>query len=100
MSEIEELKQQRKELDRKIRELETQQISSGEARLAFRHYSGSRPDDWLVQYHVKYIGGGYRITNKWLTLVYLPDKKSAKSAIMSVINDLQNLLKAVEEVTL
>lgn len=100
MKELEELKRQRKELDAKIRELESQSICAGKARISYRHYTGSRADDWLLQYHVKYIGGGYRIANKWTTLVYLPDKEAAKSAIETVINDLKNLLKAIEEVTI
>lgn len=47
-TELEQLKAQRRELDKKIRELEHPKYSVDGARLFLQTYTGGRPDEWVV----------------------------------------------------
>ena len=92
-SEIEKLKQQRKEITQRIRELSENQTTVGVARIGMEHYPTFKPDRWylaIAVQNIDYAMGG-RQSFSYRSVVNAQDKKAVVGAIPGIIKDLQEL---------
>lgn len=87
---LEELLKQRKEIDKKIQELKSGNISNGCVKLVKEHYPTSRPDDWCVM--ISAIGSP-RPTNR--TIIRTTDKSEIIPMLDAAINDLTGLREKI-----
>jgi len=93
MTELEKLKAQRKELDKKIRELEHPKYAVDGAKCYLQKYAGGRPDEWLVR--LEEIND---TTGKDSAYKQIASAKSLNDAIEFIeaqIGTLQNLLHKI-----
>lgn len=93
MTELEQLKAQRKELDKKIRELEHPKYAVDGAKCYLQKYTGGRSDEWLVR--LEEIND---TTDKDSAYKQIASAKSLNDAIEFIeaqIGTLQNLLHKI-----
>jgi prefoldin subunit 5 len=93
MTELEQLKAQRKELDKKIRELEHPKYEIDGARLFLNTYSGGRPDEWAV-----YLEEINNTTDKPWAYKKIISARSKAEAIEYLENQIKILQALVDEV--
>lgn len=95
MSQLEELKRQRKELDAQIRALqaEKQEINCGDCTLRFYNKNYPQLND-KINLSVQRYGAFKRKSNKQ-TIFYVDTKEEAAGRIESLISDLQNILNKI-----
>ena len=86
MSELDELIAQRKEIDRKIRELKNTDIYCGNAKWKLVSYP--RGDEWTVYVKKRTIDPHY---DRWYAVIQLTDKHKALDELDLLIKDLQGL---------
>lgn len=89
------LKEQRKNIDRRIKELTTFEIVSDRCKFYKKHYSGVRNDEWLVTYRSRIFAFPNEDKNR--TLIASPNREDAINEIDNVIEDLRALKKTIEE---
>lgn len=87
MSEIEKLRRERAELNKKIKAILTQETVNGKAQLLCYPKDGA-PDEWRLR--VKSERGQF-ITERWVSIYTDTDKEKTIAAIDRYINDLQGL---------
>ena len=93
MDDLNELLRQRKELDRRIRELREQDTTYGDAKYFVQHYAAGHPDDYCVA--IKCRKGNGLAT--WKTITVEADKARAIGRFRKQIMDAQQLLKKLLE---
>lgn len=94
MTELEKLKAQRKELDKRIKALENPKYEVDGARCYFQKYRGPRPDEWVVR--LEEIDN---TTNKsaYKQIVSAKTKAEAINYLELQIVSLQNLVELLKE---
>ena len=94
MTELEELKKQKKEIEAKIRELQNNVVTYGRAKLDYCYFPTARDNEWFVAYltnHVDYIDN-----ERYFSLVRGHDKQKVIDGIDNVIEDLKGLKEKLE----
>ena len=94
-SELENLKNQKRELERRIKELENNTVIYGCAKLDMEHYPTQLPDRHYIAIMVdeSYLGGN---RNRWRTVANGKTRDDAINQIPTIINDLQSLYNQVK----
>lgn len=93
MTELEQLKAQRKELDKKIRELEHPKYVVDGAKCYLQKYTGSRPDEWLVR--LEEVNDTTDNASAYKQIVSAKSLNDAIEFIEVQIGTLQNLLHKI-----
>ena len=95
MSELDRLIKQRKEIDKKIKELKNNSVLCGRAKLDVEHYPTQLPDRHYVAIMTdeSYLGGN---RNRWRTVANGKTRDDAINQIPTIINDLQSLYNQVK----
>lgn len=94
MDDLNELLRQRKELDRRIKELREQDTTYEDAKYFVQHYVPGRPDEFC--FAIKCRKGNGLTT--WKTVTAEADKEHAIGRFRKQIQDAQQLLKKMEAV--
>lgn len=101
MTELEQLKAQKREIEEKIRALKNQSTQYGMAKIDVDRYPTAKPDRHFLAIYYKPIPyGGYEKRNKWQTIFSANDRQSVIDAIPAIVSNLQKLyenLTAIEE---
>lgn len=92
MSELEELIEHRKEISRRIKELQEQETTYEDAKYFVRHYAGGRADDYCIAIKCRQGNG----LTTWKTITAEMDKAHAIGRLKKQIQDAQGLLKMLE----
>ena len=96
MTELEQLKEQRKEINKRIRELEHPKFEVDGAKLYWQHYSGPKDDEWsIVLRCVDPNSSNPELCNRKVTIAHATSKEQAISCLSTQIATLQNLYKVV-----
>lgn len=95
MSELEELKKQKREIEQKIKELECTAVVCGCAKLDKEHYPTARPDEWAI-YIKRILGEELERQFGWYSIIRSQDKEWCINQIQIVVNDLQGLLEKLK----
>lgn len=90
MDELEKLLAQRKELDRKIKELKCASSTVGSAKIELIHYPSARQSEWVVSVRTS---AQFENEYRWRGIIRHPDKMTAVKKISDVIEDLKALQK-------
>lgn len=93
MTELEQLKAQRKELDKRIRELEHPKYEVDGARLFLRTYTGCRDDEWVVKLETI---DTVKHTSAYKQIISAKSKSEAIEYIENQIKTLQELVDRVD----
>ena len=97
MTELEELKQQRREIDAKIKELEGGKIlRCGNARYEHREYGTGKVEEIIAINRPRELRGK-RYSEWWGQMICAKTKEELMAALSSTIADLQQLLERMEE---
>lgn len=95
MNELDLLIQQKKDIEKRIKELKNNASVVGQAKIDFEHYSTSKPDR-------HYLGIFYKPLDsrrpRWMTIFSANDRKSVVDAIPPIIENLQELYDRNKEV--
>ena len=94
MTELEELKAQRKELDKKIRELEHPKYEVDGAKCYLQKYTGSRPDEWVVRLEEL---NNTTYKSPYKQIISAKTKPEAINYLELQIVSLQNLVELLKE---
>lgn len=96
-NELAELKAQKREIERKIKELETGEcVTIGSTKIGKEHYQTTRPDRWYLAIekdNTRYDGEGLRKT--FHSIISAKHKYEIIDAIPKLINDLTALYNEV-----
>lgn len=96
MTELEELKQQRREIDAKIKELEGgRYIRCGNARYEHREYSTGKVEEIIAVNRPRELRGQH-YSEWWGRLISAPTKDELVAILRETIADLQQLLERLE----
>ena len=96
MTALEELKQKRRELDAKIKELENGRIlRCGDARYEHRVYSSGRVDEIIAVNRPRELRG-HRYSEWWGQVISAKTKEELVAKLRETIADLQQLLERME----
>ena len=96
MNELEELLKQKRDIESRIKELKHQEIRCNRATLKLDHYNSFRSDEWKVMYKVDCEDIlGSKDSNRLVATA--TTKNQCIENLKIVIEDLQGLLKKVEE---
>ena len=96
MTALEELKQKRRELDAKIKELENGRIlRCGDARYEHRVYSSGRVDEIIAVNRPRELRG-HRYSEWWGQVISAKTKEELVAKLRATIADLQQLLERME----
>lgn len=90
---IAELMAQKKELERKIRELQNQAQICGRAQIKKTVFPTSKPDEWSVSIKAVEIDREER----WRAIIRNNDRQKAIDQIQTIIDDLKGLQKKLTE---
>ena len=93
VTKLEKLKAQRKEIDKKIRELEHPKYVVDGAKCYLQKYAGSRPDEWLVR--LEEIDDTMAKNSAYKQIVSAKSLNDAIAFIETQIAILQNLLQNI-----
>ena len=93
--ELDALRKQRSELDRKIKALQNCVITSERCRFFRKHYGTCRKDEWIVSYRSRIFA--YPNEDKHRTLIATPNRQQAIDEIDKVIKDLETLKQRIGE---
>lgn len=95
MSELQELKEQKKQIEQRIRELECTSIYCNRAELRFDRYSGGRHAEWKVRYRVdtSYLVDYAKDRSYFIAIANT--KEQCLENLKTAIEDLQGLLEKV-----
>ena len=97
MNELEELKQKRREIDTKIKELEGGKIlRCGNARYEHRVYGTGKVEEIIAINRPRELRGK-RYSEWWGQMIRAKTKEELMAALSSTIADLQQLLERMEE---
>jgi prefoldin subunit 5 len=96
-SKLEQLKAQRRELDRQIKELSHPKYEVDGARLVFKTYKTCRLDEWVVS--LEEIVGVHKKSSAYKQIISAESKDDAIEYIETQIAILQALLDKVKEST-
>lgn len=97
MTELEELKQQRREIDAKIKELEGgRYIRCGNARYEHREYGTGKVEEIIAINRPRELRGE-RYSEWWGQMICAKTKEELVVMLRSTIADLQQLLERMEE---
>lgn len=91
MSELDELIKQKKEIEKKIKDLKSQASAYGAASCAFERYPTDLPDRWYVALDIAYVGTGYKRKSSRRSIINGASKQEVIAKIPDVIRDLQGL---------
>ena len=94
MTELEQLREQKKKIDQRIRELKRREIVVGKVKIGMESYPTDLPDRYYVA-----IEAGYRDGNRtdamgrtaWRSIINGPSKEAVVAGIPEIILDLQAL---------
>ena len=96
MTALEELKQKRRELDAKIKELENGRIlRCGDARYEHRVYGSGRVDEIIAVNRPRELRG-HRYSEWWGQVISAKTKEELVAKLRATIADLQQLLERME----
>lgn len=96
MSEIEELKKQKKEIEKRIRDLENKNLISGKAKRDSMKFSTHRPTEYFVAVLCEPCDGGQA---RYRRIVESRNMAELPGMLEEVITDLQALLAKMKEET-
>ena len=94
MNELEELIRQKKELEKRIKELKNQACIVGRVKIDVEHYPTRKPDRHYLAVFYRPLDNG---REKWQTIFSANNKQSVVDAIPSIVNDLQELYNRNKE---
>ena len=94
MTRLDELRQQKKEIDAEIKQLLQKEIVTERCKFHKEHY-GARTDEWIVTYKSRSAVSTHEEKNK--RLIANPNRKKAIQEIGEVIKDLQEFKKLLEK---
>lgn len=89
MTELEELKKQKKEIEAKIRALENREVSFGRTKIAKVRYYGGREPEWIVS--VKRKAVDFEDKERFFPIIVAHDKQKVIDEIDVVIENLKGL---------
>jgi len=99
MNELEKLKQQKREIEKRIKELTYgRTVRCGDAKLDRISYSGSHLPDWRVMvwtYQKDYVGKDRK--QPWRSICVSTDRQDAINHIQPIIDSLTELLEKLKE---
>ena len=95
MSELESLIQQKKALEKKIKELKRQSVQFGLAKVDVEHYPTLNPDRHFLAVYYKPLNNGHE---KWQTIYSAKSKQEVIDAIPVIISNLQNLYTVLTQI--
>ena len=95
MTELEQLIEQRRELDRRIREIREQNITCGSVKLYRRHYTGCHPDDWCLAVKTD-IHSEFRPV-VWRTISADTDREKVVRQLPGIIRDMNELQRRLRQ---
>lgn len=90
MTEIEKLRQQKKELEQRIRELSCKETTCGRAKYGTEHFTMGRPDRHYIKIRSEWTNAALR-NSRWLSIFSAESKQDAVEKIPGIIRDLQEL---------
>lgn len=98
MSEIDQLKAQRREIDQKIKELEQAEKNArvGRAKMSYVHFSGIAPDYYAISVLCNKVTLCDNDKTMWRTIIQGARKPEAVAQIPKVIADLQALYEQLK----
>lgn len=85
MTRIEELREQKRLIEKEIKELTNADIVCNRAKLKFQHYSTERSDEWIVCMKAN------ASKCRWFPVFYANSKSEAIAEIPKLIDDLNGL---------
>ena len=88
MTELEKLKEQKREIETKIKALQNQTEQYGIAKIDLEHYPTSKPDRHYLAIHYKPLGDG---RPKWQTIFSALDRQGVIDAIPGIVENLKQL---------
>lgn len=88
MNELEKLKEQKREIEAKIRALMNQTEQYGIAKVDVEHYPTAKPDRHYLAIHYKPLDNGRQ---KWQTIFSATDRQSVVDAIPGIAENLKQL---------
>jgi len=103
MDELQQLMQQRKELDQKIRQLrKNYPVICGKAKLDKESYPTDKPDRWMIAINCKpkdppAKGSPWAKESIWRTIINGDNRQECAEAIPGIIKDLQTLYDSIRE---
>jgi hypothetical protein len=98
MNELDNLIQQKKELERKIKALKNQSDTVGQVKIDVERYPTDKPDRFFLAVFYKPIPyRGYEPRNKWQTIFSANDRRSVINAIPAIVENLKELYNRNKE---
>ena len=97
-NELTDLIQQKRDIERRIREIKNQKMTNGVARIGMEHYAPDLPDRWYMGISTIFASPdrpGYRGAPKYRSVIVGSCKKDVIKKIPDVIKDLQGLYDMV-----
>lgn len=91
---IKELTKQKKQIEAEIRELQSETIICGVARIDYEHYPTSRPDEYRLMIMANVVDPK---DNRWRTVARDTDKEELVRKILPIINSLEGLKEKIEK---
>ena len=88
MNELMELIEQKKEIERRIKELKDNAQIVGQAKIDVQHYPTGKPDRHFLAVYYKPLDSGRQ---KWQTIYSANDRKAVINVIPQIIGNLQEL---------
>jgi hypothetical protein len=93
MKSVEELKRQRAELDRQIKELQQQAIERGSVKIRQEHWKMIDEEDWILS--IMYMDDVVDDNNRYRSVARVRKREDAIGHIDRIIKDLQELREAL-----
>ena len=98
MGRLEDLMEQKKAIEKEIKELKEQAIFNGRARYDVEHYPTSKEDDYLIMVKTNAKrDNGYSKKPIWRSIVRTPRKEDVLPQLSQVIEDLTGLRDRLKE---
>ncbi len=93
--ELEELRRQKKEIERRIAEIKNAQYISGKAKIGVEHYSTGKEDRWYVA--VQRVSDTFTPTLRYGAIINGKSMQEVRDCIPAIVKDLQNLYEQTKD---